>query len=340
MASVYLAAITLLVLAGTWPQDEVITFKKPDFRSVRFVDHLHGWIAGYRGVFHTSDGGATWRRQPATVGSITIPRGAGVVEGHGIIAWADENRAIVRSESGLLVGGVNSQSWQNLILPPPVNDYMRLVSFADAQTGFGLSSVGTFYQTTDGGITWDSNYGRISGLAKGLFVWNPTEIWVAEGQAIVLHTTDAGKSWTRQDFGVFADFHCILFVDRNEGWITGAAGIVYHTNDGGKHWRRQKTPFSDYTSLFAASFVDSNEGWVVGRRYIKERRGPESERYEAVILHTEDGGETWVPQASNSKDLLISVQALPNGRAWIVAENGSVLTTVDHGMHWNSIKLE
>jgi photosystem II stability/assembly factor-like uncharacterized protein len=341
MRSVHLVPILFITFTGHWIQsDEIVTFKKPVLRSVRFVDHLHGWMAGYRGVFHTSDGGATWRRQPVTVGSTAVQTAGGVVEGHGIIAWADQSRAIVRSDNGLVDGSVNSEGWKNLTLLPPVKDHMRLVSFSDAQTGFGLSSVGTFYQTTDGGTTWDSNYGRISGLPKGLFVSSPTEIWVAEGKATILHTTDAGRSWTRSEFGVLADFHCILFVDQDEAWITGSDGIVYHTADGGKQWTRQKTPFSRYTSLFAASFVDRNEGWVVGSRYIKELPGPDANRFEAVILHTEDGGETWVAQASNSKDLLLSVQALPNGHAWAVGQNGAVLRTTDHGLHWNPMKIE
>jgi len=173
------------------------------------------------------------------------------------------------------------------------------------------------------------------------------EIWVAGESATLLHTTDGGKTWIRQvmsgatsNFGGLAAFYGILFLNREDGWITGTDGLIYHTEDGGKQWIRQKTPFANYTILRAASFVDRKEGWVVGSRYIKELPGPEAERFEAVILHTEDGGGNWVAQSSNSKDHLLSIQALHNGQAWTVGENGTVLRTVDHGHHWNPAKVE
>lgn len=348
MRSIHLVPIVLLALTSRWLQsDEIVSYTKPLFRSVSFADDLHGWIAGYRGVFYTSDGGATWRRQAVTVGSLYGTTATSIVVGHGMIAWMDRNHAIIRSENGLVAGSANSTAWENLPLPAPIRDSMTIVSFTDSQNGVGLSPVGTLHQTTDGGLTWDSTYGRISNMPIGLFAISPTEIWLPGESATVLHTTNGGKSWIRQilpgpvsSFGALPDFRSILFIDRQEGWITGTGGLIYHTEDGGKRWIRQKTPFSNYTILVAISFVDRKEGWVVGSRYIKELPGPEANRFEAVILHTEDGGSTWVAQASNSKDLLLSVQALPDGRAWAVGQNGAVLRTTDHGTHWNLVKLE
>ena len=62
----------------------------------------------------------------------------------------------------------------------------------------------------------------------------------------------------------------------------GERGLVVLSDDGGAHWRQARAvPVS--TTLTALSFVDDKLGWAVG--------------HGGVVLHTIDGGETWVRQA-------------------------------------------
>ena len=62
----------------------------------------------------------------------------------------------------------------------------------------------------------------------------------------------------------------------------GERGIITLSDDGGTSWRQARSvPVS--TTLTAVSFTDDKLGWAVG--------------HGAVILHTQDGGETWVRQA-------------------------------------------
>lgn len=62
----------------------------------------------------------------------------------------------------------------------------------------------------------------------------------------------------------------------------GERGLVVLSDDQGKRWRQaREVPVS--VSLTALSFIDAQRGWAVG--------------HGGVILHTIDGGETWIRQA-------------------------------------------
>jgi photosystem II stability/assembly factor-like uncharacterized protein len=65
----------------------------------------------------------------------------------------------------------------------------------------------------------------------------------------------------------------------------GERGVIAYSLDGGEHWNQAKVPVS--TMLTAMHFVDDTHGWVVG--------------HSAVILHTQDAGETWTLQYDGNK---------------------------------------
>lgn len=60
----------------------------------------------------------------------------------------------------------------------------------------------------------------------------------------------------------------------------GGRGHIVYSDDEGKSWAQASVPVS--VLLTAVSFVDQTHGWAVG--------------HSGVILHTSDGGETWVKQ--------------------------------------------
>jgi photosystem II stability/assembly factor-like uncharacterized protein len=72
--------------------------------------------------------------------------------------------------------------------------------------------------------------------------------------------------------------------------------------------------------------ADGRSGWVVGRA--------------GVILHTEDGGDTWTPQASGTHNHLFGVEALSPTEAWVVGDWGAILHTRDGGKTWQNRSLD
>ncbi len=204
----------------------------------------------------------------------------------------------------------------------------------------------------------------------------PTEKngWATGRWGTILHTTDGGLSWARQESGTDITLVAIHFSDTKNGWAVGGKGTILHTSDAGATWKKQACPvdfllmdvtfptprkgwivterthilatgdggetwtvqFSDFDLILrAVSFADPLNGWAVGEY--------------GYIYHTADGGETWEEQAGfydvdDDGDLvgdpsLFDVEALDATRAWAVGLDGQVILTDDGGKEWSKIDV-
>jgi len=79
-----------------------------------------------------------------------------------------------------------------------------------------------------------------------------------------------------------------------------------------------------YDDLFSASFPNEKEGWASGRW--------------GCVLHTADGGKTWVRQNTGTDLTLSSVFFVDSTKGWAVGEGGIILHTVDGGKTWEKQK--
>jgi photosystem II stability/assembly factor-like uncharacterized protein len=149
-------------------------------------------------------------------------------------------------------------------------------------------------------------------------------------------TPDASASgspsgWTRGESGTKVGLSAVTFVNPNNGWVVGSNnvnagtdGIVLATTDGGVHWATQ---FSSATmSLVSVAFSDTSHGWTVGA----------DANSMGIILATTDGGATWTPQykSTTTADDFTSVAFANVNDGWVVGTNGTILHTIDGGIHW------
>ena len=79
-----------------------------------------------------------------------------------------------------------------------------------------------------------------------------------------------------------------------------------------------------YDDLFSASFPNEKEGWASGRW--------------GCVLHTEDGGKTWVRQNTGTDLTLSSVFFVDPKSGWAAGEEGIIIHTVDGGKTWEKQK--
>jgi photosystem II stability/assembly factor-like uncharacterized protein len=119
------------------------------------------------------------------------------------------------------------------------------------------------------------------------------------------------------------------FVDSQHGWVamTWASDHLMSTSDGGQTWFDTlcTRPMRD------VAFVDAQRGWVVG---------------DGFILHTTDGGTTWVQQTIppwpadasqyGSPWSMFAVSFVDAMHGWAVGNLGATLATADGGAHWVS----
>ena len=79
-----------------------------------------------------------------------------------------------------------------------------------------------------------------------------------------------------------------------------------------------------YDDLFSVSFPNEMEGWACGRW--------------GCILHTSDGGQTWVSQDSGTDFTLSSIYFVNSQNGWAVGDEGIIIHTNDGGKTWRKQK--
>ncbi len=69
-------------------------------------------------------------------------------------------------------------------------------------------------------------------------------VWAVGHDAIILHSSDKGKSWQQQFYNPDMErpFLDVLFFNEQHGIAVGAYGLFYRTMDGGNSWKAERHP--------------------------------------------------------------------------------------------------
>ncbi|MDB5067355.1 MAG: hypothetical protein JWM18_3789 [Chloroflexi bacterium] len=211
-----------LVLTGDGGRSWRIAATSPaDVQSVCFNDSGHGWLGAGGHLHHSADGGTTWRLVPG----LPTPRGGG-----GVIslqcaapdsAWlldlslegaaGNQPYAAFASVGGHPPAELFEDMFGGGAARPAPGTYPGPLSVIDATTAafLGLTPalppdpVGFEEATVTGAAVAITHVERVPGIdrAWGASFASPTTGWVvadAGRRAVILVTTDAGRTWTRQ----------------------------------------------------------------------------------------------------------------------------------------------
>ncbi len=128
--------------------------------------------------------------------------------------------------------------------------------------------------------------------------------------------------------------YAITAVDIDHVWAVGWSGTIIHTSDGGETWQLQET--GTKFDLTEVTFADTEHGWAVGNGNFDDS-GNFGDF--GILLHTDDGGETWIVQDTGVSVPLTSVAFVDSQRGWVGVSNGGILHTTDGGNTWNEQRI-
>ena len=318
---IILLFFTTISFSQWYPQNSNTTVNLTD---IAFVDTLTGWVVGNNGtILKTTNAGNDWIAQTSS----TFYNLRSVSFANSITGWAVGDSLLVIKTTN---GGSN---WFTQSVTTPFTFNLESVFFTDLNTGwlvgnnqYSPTGYDAFlFKTTDGGSSWDFNYGVMDKQLYSMMFINSNLGW-ASGN-IIIKTTDGGISW---DYTLasrdkqFDPVYCsIFFINNNIGWVAGKklidfnqyVGEILKTSDGGDNWT---TVYTDSTQIVSSIyFVTENIGWCTGTS--------------ANILYTTNGGIDWAEQITGINSSLNSIFFQTDNLGWAVGSGGKILFTLNAG---------
>lgn len=293
---------------------------------VEYADSNTVFMAGDNGVISRStDGGASWKSIQS--GGTAVTHGFDSIDARAAWAGQDGGEIVYTTNGGVQWIRVSVRGFD-------VFGHLMAVAFANRSTGWAAGgndqfsgSRGIISRSTDGGRSWRPQVLVPDFTFNGLEAINPQTAVAAGsfdfvGGGLVARTTDGGATW--QDVTPAADgYRDVFFINQTTGWLVGSN--IYKTTNGGLTWA--KIYGTDASELDAISFSGPLNGWATG--------------YNNLVLHTTDGGQTWVTQDVGAPPVtaITGVTAVDSNTARIAGWYGFVAVTRDGGQTWHQERI-
>jgi photosystem II stability/assembly factor-like uncharacterized protein len=299
----------LITADGGFTWSQAVTPTDGALYRVRFVDANTGWVSGQDGIIlHTTDGGKTWQRQSTstTVYLFSLY----FLDANSGWAVGDKSIYLETHDGGnsWVLRKVSTQAEKEMRPEEAIasaDPILYDVQFVDANTGWIVGEFGKIFHTTDGGKIWNEQENSLIGgevldaldlpTFFGVRFVNASEGVTSGLDGKIARTSDGGATWKfekmKLDYPIVDPLYSPYIFADGTGWAVGGAGeVVRLTAAAGveaagrvelAEWQRVKLGMEVLTWLRGIYWLDHDNGWVVGGY--------------GLILHTKDGGKTWIP---------------------------------------------
>jgi photosystem II stability/assembly factor-like uncharacterized protein len=271
--------------------------------SIDFFDNQHG-IAFGNTVLYTTNGGATWNQ-----GSTAF--GYDVEMATATLAFATDHRV-----AGYFRSTDGGATWVLRNMPSNITT----IQCFDALNCVANSPTGT-YHSTDGGLQWTFVAGTGGNFASTYFI-NHNQGWLVYGDQ-ASRTTDGGATWQIQTLPPGSWIYDVVFTSADNGW--GVGDNVVRTTNGGATWQDVPVP-AEAVPLWDVDFVNDRYGIAGGDSFLNT---------ESIILTSADGGATWATRTQGSINEVQDMVALDRDHAWAShSYGGKTSRTTNGGRTW------
>jgi len=224
--------------------------------------------------------------------------------------------------------------------------YFRSVKFADSLNGWAgtLDSTKVLYQTTNGGTNWNLVTNIPTPKPKricGLSVVNKNVIYGSgayDGPAIVIKSTDGGKTWKSIDMSKYAtDLIDCYFYSPDSGYVVGGTpnsvfpdsigAVILFTSNGGQSWSTRYSGALKGEWGWKIDFPSPKIGYVSVENFNS-----------ANIIKTTDSGMSWFPLQLAGMEDLEGVGFINDSTGWACGRVDESFTT-DGGLTWRPVDI-
>lgn len=319
-----------------------------------------GWIAGNNGtIYFTDDAGVSWSKQYS--GTHEDLNAVSAIEG--ACPWICGNDIILKTHN-------HGETWEKVYSIFHSTFYDVGQKSCDEIWVCGRS--GLIISTRDEGLTWQSHLTPVNYNLYSIDIVANGDYRACGHQASIISSSDGGDTWIKENEITFLDLYDVD--TRGIGgpaYAVGSKGTILETLNGGASWTQIESPtintlndacFQALTHdvyatgwyglilkkeepiaakfeimnerpvhwMQSVDFVNADTGWVVGGDKVDL-----SGTREGVILHTNNGGETWEKQLTIPY-VLDGVYFISKNEGWAVGANGTIKHTVNGGSNWSA----
>jgi photosystem II stability/assembly factor-like uncharacterized protein len=293
----------------TWEaQGDSTVLQNLDPGDISAVDAQTAWAAGLNNVeqvngviLKTTDGGATWVTQ-------TIP--VSVTAGIKGIKGLSRDEAWAASLDGVILHTTDGgDTWA--IVPHPgvaITQVNRIDAMGADVWIADASNTGSVVHSMDSGASWRVEHLPDQDSALTVNAFSPTAVWATgsllQHNPTFYRTKNRGDQWDKvKTIGAGDHLDDICAADAADAW-----GVQNGDESNGRIWRVHVTPdgtpeAQDVTPQILDGYppggvtcLDAQVAWVAATVNISHLPDPSAPR--GYILHTTDGGESWVRQAA------------------------------------------
>lgn len=266
-----------------------------------------------RGIYLSTDDGATWTRTVSTNLTVAIAFRDALV---GIAVGAEE---ILRTTDG-------GSSWTALNVPeivPPNATLLTGVAYAGNDV-FVASGIGQGLRSTNGGLTWSVVPGMVtanSNLNGVAFNGQGLGLAMNDSQPVAARSTDFGATWSTVNLPFVASR--AAYADANTVVILGGDGRHARSTDGGLNWSPEVFSLQTGQQRWRPFMRNAQQGLAIGDY--------------GAIARTEDGGQTWSQIAGgNINQSVWALETNPGRTAMLGQINGGLKRSAD-GRTWSDV---
>ena len=182
---------------------------------------------------------------------------------------------------------------------------------------------GMYVTTTNGGLTWRTDFGPTSTYLSGISCPSTSTCYVAAAVSAIFHTADFGGTWDVQVGAANAWYWSVACVSDTKCFAGGTAngvGLISVTTTAGAAWSRPQ-PVGSTNGIGELSCGSATDCYAAASN---------------DLLVSHNGGSTWAANRLTTGDQLIGMSCTSATTCFASGWPGAIDVTTDSGVNWTN----